>query len=104
MDEFAKGATSVIKNLDDIAVFGVGMFGPEGDAIKDSGQGKGVFRGAVAFGGGDLPGSTVAIAAKILNGEDYPEVTWDPLALATLVNGELAIQPMPNAGVLTDTP
>ena len=104
MDEYAKGATSVIKNLDDVAVFGVGMFGPEGDAIKDSGQGKSVFRGTVAFGGGDLPGSTVAIAAKILSGEDYPAVTWDPLALATLVNGELVIRPMPNAGVLTDAP
>jgi len=104
MDEYAKGASSAIKNLDDVAVFGVGMFGPEADAIKESGQGKSVFRGAVAFGGGDLPGSTVAIAAKILKGEPFPAVTWDPLALATLVNGELVIQPMPNSGVLTVTP
>jgi hypothetical protein len=58
----------------------------------------------VAFGGPDLPGSTVAIAAKILNGEEFPEVTWDPMGLATLVNGELVIQPMANSGVLTDAP
>jgi len=104
MDEYAKGATSVITDLSKVAVFGVGMFGPEGDAIKESGEGKGVFRGAVAFGGPDLPGSTVAIAAKILNGEEFPEVTWDPMGLATLVNGELVIQPMANSGVLTDAP
>ena len=71
MDEYAKGANSVIKDLTKVAVFGVGMFGPEGDAIVESGQGKGVFRGAVAFGGGDLPGTTVGIAKKMLNGEKY---------------------------------
>ncbi len=104
MDEYAKGASSAIKNLDEVAVFGVGMFGPEADAILESAQGKGVFRGAVAFGGGDLPGSTVAIISKILGGEEYPEVTWDPLALATVVNGELSVVPMANSGVLSDTP
>ena len=104
MDEYAKGATSVIKNLDEVAVFGVGMFGPEGDAIVESAQGKGVFRGAVAFGGGDLPGTTVGIATKMLSGQDYPEVTWDPLALATAVNGELAVVPVANSGVISGTP
>ena len=104
MDEYAKGASSAIKNLDEVAVFGVGMFGPEADAILESAEGKGVFRGAVAFGGGDLPGSTVAIISKILGGEEYPEVTWDPLALATAVNGELSVVPMANSGVLSDTP
>jgi ABC-type sugar transport system substrate-binding protein len=104
MDEYAKGASSAIKNLDEVAVFGVGMFGPEADAILESAQGKGVFRGAVAFGGGDLPGSTVAILSKILSGGDFPEVTWDPLALATAVNGELSVVPMANSGVLSDTP
>ena len=104
MDEYAKGAGSVIQDLSKVAVFGVGMFGPEGDAIVASSKGDGVFRGAVAFGGGDLPGSTVAIARQILNGEDYPEVTWDPLALATAVNGELNIVPMANSGVISGTP
>jgi ABC-type sugar transport system substrate-binding protein len=104
MDEYAKGAASVIKDLNEIAVFGVGMFGPEADAILESAQGKGVFRGAVAFGGGDLPGSTVAIISKMLSGEEYPAVTWDPLALATAVNGELSVVPMANSGVVSGTP
>jgi ABC-type sugar transport system substrate-binding protein len=104
MDEYDKGATSVIKNLDEVAVFGVGMFGPEADAIIESSQGKGVFRGAVAFGGGDLPGTTVGIAAKMLAGEDYPEITWDPLALATAVDGQLSVVPVANSGVISGTP
>jgi ABC-type sugar transport system substrate-binding protein len=104
MDEYAKGGTSVIKDLSKVAVFGVGMFGPEGDAIVESGQGKGVFRGAVAFGGGDLPGTTVGIVTKMLSGEKYPEVTWDPLALATLVDGKLDVKPVANSGVISGTP
>jgi ribose transport system substrate-binding protein len=103
MDEYAKGATSAIKDLSKVAVFGVGMFGPEGDAIAESGQNKGVFRGAVAFGGGDLPGNTVAIAGKMLSGGDFPEVTWDPLAIATLVDGKLVVKPMNNSGVISAT-
>lgn len=104
MDEYAKGATSVIKDLSKVAVFGVGMFGPEGDAIVESAQGKGVFRGAVAFGGGDLPGTTVGIATKMLNGEKYDEITWDPLALATVVDGKLQVKPVANSGVISGTP
>ncbi len=104
MDEYAKGANSVIKDLSKVAVFGVGMFGPEGDAIVESSQGKGVFRGAVAFGGGDLPGTTVAIATKMLNGEKYPEITWDPLALATVKDGKLSVVPVANSGVISGTP
>jgi ABC-type sugar transport system substrate-binding protein len=104
MDEYAKGDASVIKDLEKIAAFGVGMFGPEGDAIVESSQGKGVFRGAVAFGGGDLPGTTVGIASKMLGGESYPEVTWDPLALATVVDGKLDVKPVANSGVISGTP
>jgi ABC-type sugar transport system substrate-binding protein len=104
MDEYARGAASVITDLNSIAVFGVGMFGPEGDAIVESSLGHGVFRGAVAFGGGDLPGTTVSIARRMLSGEDYPEVTWDPLALATAVNGQLSVVPVANSGVISGTP
>ena len=100
MDEYAKGSSSVIKDLDQMAVFGVGMFGPEGDAIKASGEGKGVFRGAIAFGGGDLPGATADLVNRMLTGEDFPEVTWDALAIATLVDGELVMKPMANQGVV----
>ncbi len=100
MDEFGKGSASVVKDLAKMAVFGVGMFGPEADAIVASGEGKGVFRGAVAFGGGDLPGKTVGIATLMLNGDEFPEVTWDELGLATVVDGKLVMKPMANAGVV----
>jgi ribose transport system substrate-binding protein len=84
-----------------LATFGVGMVGAEQQAITESGQGKGVFRGAVAFGGPDLPKSTVDLAQKMLSGQQYPKVTWDPLALATLENGQLVIKPVANSGVIT---
>jgi ribose transport system substrate-binding protein len=100
MDEYGKGSSSVVKDLDKVAVFGVGMFGPEGDAIKASGEGKSVFRGAIAFGGGDLPGATADLVNRMLTGEDYPEVTWDALAIATLVDGQLVMKPMANQGVV----
>ncbi len=64
MDEYAKGASSAIKDLDKVAVYGVGMFGPEADAIIESSRAR-VSSGAVAFGGGDLPGTTVGIATKM---------------------------------------
>ena len=86
---------------DKLAVFGVGMVGAEQQAITDSGTGKGVFRGAVAFGGPDLPKSTVELAQKMLGGQEYPKVTWDPLALATLVDGQVVIAPVANSGVIT---
>ena len=103
MDEVAKGSGSVVKDLSKVAVFGVGMFGPEGDAIKAAAQGKGVFRGVVAFGGVDLPGKTVALVKLILSGEHFPEITWDALACVTPVNGELVIKPMTNQGVVVVT-
>ncbi len=100
MDEFGKGSTSVVKDLAKMAVYGVGMFGPEADAILASGENKGVFRGAVAFGGGDLPGKTTDLVNRMLTGQDYPEVTWDELALATLAEGKLVMKPMANEGVV----
>ena len=64
-----------------------------------------MFRGAVAFGGSDLPGKTAALVKKMLTGEDYPEITWDELACVTAgANGELAITPMANQGVITVGP
>ncbi len=102
MDEFAKGSGSAVKDLAKIAVFGVGMFGPEGDAIKASAQGKSVFRGAVAFGGVDLPGKTAALVKEMLAGEQFPEITWDELACVTAAaNGDLVTKPMINQGVIT---
>ena len=104
MDEIAKGGGSVIEDLSKVAVFGVGMFGPEGDAVKAAATGKGALRGVIAFGGGDLPGETAASSQKILNGEEYPAVTWDALTLVTAANGELVFTPMANQGVISVTP
>jgi ABC-type sugar transport system substrate-binding protein len=104
MDEIAKGSGSVVKDLSKVAVFGVGMFGPEGDAVKAAAAGTGALRGVIAFGGGDLPGKTADLVTKMLNGEDYPAVTWDELTLVTAANGELVFTPMANQGVLNITP
>jgi ABC-type sugar transport system substrate-binding protein len=104
MDEFAKGAGSVVKDLSKVGVFGVGMFGSEADEIMAAANGQGVLRGVIAFGGGDLQGKTAALATKMLNGEQYPEVTWDELALVTVVNGKVVETPMANQGVISITP
>jgi ABC-type sugar transport system substrate-binding protein len=102
MDEVAKGSGSVVKDLSKIAVFGVGVFGTEADAIMQSASGKSVFRGAVAFGGTDLPGKTAELVKKMLAGEEYPEITWDELACMTVGgDGQLATKPMVNQGVIT---
>ncbi len=101
MDEFAKGSSSAVKDLNKIGVFGVGMFGSEADAVMQSAAGKSVFRGAIAFGGTDLPGKTSALVKKMLAGEQYPEITWDELACATAGPSGLVMTPMVNQGFIT---
>jgi ribose transport system substrate-binding protein len=86
-DEFAKGSISVIKDLNKVAVFGVGMIGAEGQAVLDSATNKTVFRGTVRF-GGDLVARTNEIVAKMLQG-DITKVIYDPLDLVTIINGQL---------------
>lgn len=89
MDEFAKGpGLSVIDDLDQVAVFGVGMLGAEGPAVADSSLGKGVFRGTVRF-GGDLIGRTMQYAKIILDGGEYPKIIWDALDMVTAKDGKL---------------
>jgi len=93
VDEFAKGSNlSVIKDLNQVAVFGVGMIGAEGPAVLDSGSNKTVFRGTIRF-GGDLVGRTNEIVAKMLKG-DITKVIYDPLDIVTLVDGKLMAQPI----------
>jgi ABC-type sugar transport system substrate-binding protein len=87
LDEYAKGSISVIKDLNKVAVFGVGMIGPEGAAVLDSGTNKTVFRGTIRF-GGDLVGRTIEIAGKMMNG-DITKVIYDPLDIVTLIDGKL---------------
>jgi len=100
MDEYSKGpGLSVITDLNNVAVFGVGMIGGEGPAIADSSKGNGVFRGTVRF-GGDLVGRTIEYAGKMLNGEEVPNIIWDVLDLVTAVDGQLLAVPAESSGVL----
>lgn len=101
MDEYAKGeGVSAIGDLNKVAVFSVGLLGPEGPAVADSSTGKGVFRGTVRF-GGDLIGRTMEYATKMVNGEDVPQDIWDDLELVTSVDGKLMSVPVESATVLT---
>ncbi len=96
MDEFAKGpGLSVIEDLSQVAVFGVGMLGAEGPAVADSSLGNGVFRGTVRF-GGDLIGRTMQYATIMIEGGEYPKIIWDALDLVTSVDGMLMAQPVPD--------
>lgn len=102
MDEFARGpGLSVIDDLSQVAVFGVGMLGAEGPAVADSSTGNGVFRGTVRF-GGDLIGRTMQYATIMIEGGDYPKIIWDALDLVTSVDGKLMAQPVPD-GILVLT-
>ncbi len=98
MDEFAKGqGVSAIEDLAKVAVFGVGMIGPEGQAVIDSASGKTVFRGTIRF-GGDLVGRTMEWAGKMLNGEK-PAVIYDPLDVVTVIDGKLMALPIEDTEV-----
>lgn len=105
----ASGASqAIIDSLGDssssgYATFGVGMFGPEGDTLLASANGEGVLRGCVAFGGGDLVGAMGDIVALMINGDDFPAVTWDALATVTSSDGTtLTTVQRPSSGVVTD--
>lgn len=88
MDEYAKGSgVSAIDDLNNVAVFGVGMIGAEGPAVLDSASNKSVFRGTIRF-GGDLVARTNEIVAKMLQG-DVTKVIYDPLDIVTIVDGKL---------------
>lgn len=110
-DEIAKGAESVIKDPTKIAIFGVGVIGPEATAIVAASKGDGFLRGAVSFGGVPDPTKPPALGEKgaalvklILDGKVYPRVVWDELDLVTAVNGNLVDVSMPNAGLFTGKP
>lgn len=93
LDEYSKGSNlSVIKDLNKVAVFGVGLLGAEGPAVLDSGTNKTVFRGTIRF-GGDLVARTNEIVAKMLKG-DISKVIYDPLDIVTVVDGKLMAQPI----------
>ena len=100
MDEYARGAGSVIEDLDKVAVFSIGLIGAEGPAVADSSTGKGVFRGTIRF-GGDLVGRTLEVATQMLNGQAVPADIWDDLELVTAVDGVLYAVPVESATVFT---
>jgi ABC-type sugar transport system substrate-binding protein len=106
LDEFAKGpGTSAIEDISKVAVFGVGMIGPEGQAVMDSATNKTVFRGTIRF-GGDLVGRTIDIAGKMMKGE-ITKVIFDPLDVVTLKDGKLMGLPIEQSeyfAVPTGTP
>jgi len=98
MDEFAKGpGVTVIEDLNKVAVFGVGMIGPEGAAVLDSASNKTVFRGTIRF-GGDLVGRTIEIAGKMMNGEIL-KIIYDPLDVVTAIDGKLMALPIQDTEV-----
>jgi len=98
LDEYGKGPSiSVIKDLDKVAVFGVGMIGAEGPAVLDSATNKTVFRGTIRF-GGDLVGRTIEIAGKMMNG-DITKIIYDPLDIVTLIDGKLMALAIPDSEV-----
>ena len=92
-----KVPSSVIKDLNKVAVFGVGMIGAEGPAVLDSATNKTVFRGTIRF-GGDLVGRTNEIVGKMLKGE-IMKVIYDPLDIVTLIDGKLMAQPIQDTEV-----
>jgi ribose transport system substrate-binding protein len=97
LDEYAKGAGSVIKDLDKVAVFGVGMIGAEGQAVMDSATNKTVFRGTIRF-GGDLIARTQEAVGKMLNGE-ITKVIYDPLDIVIMIDGKLMATPIEDTEV-----
>lgn len=84
--------------LNKVGVFGCGFIGPEADLLIASAQGKGVFRGAVAFGGGDLPGDMARSARLVYDGGSYEKDTWDPIGLVTVKSGAIDKQVVNNTG------
>ena len=87
--------------LGKVGVFGCGFIGPEADLLAASATGKGVFRGAVAFGGGDLPGDMARLAKKVFDGAGYQKDQWDPIGLVQFRNGAISKTAVNNTGVVT---
>jgi ABC-type sugar transport system substrate-binding protein len=89
-----------VVELDKIAVFGCGLIGPEEANLREASTGSGVFRGAIAFGGADLPGEMANLAKRVyLNGE-YEADAWDPIAKVYALNGEISRILVNNVGAV----
>lgn len=88
------------EDLKNIGIFGCGVIGSEEEYILDSANGKGVFRGAVAFGGKDLAGEMAKLAKKVLYDEGYEKDNWDPIAKVIVKDGNVARIEVANEGVV----
>jgi ABC-type sugar transport system substrate-binding protein len=104
----AAGASQIIEDMglsqeekDAMAVFGCGLIGPEAGMLVNAEKTKGVFRGATAFGGKDLPGDMARIARQVYSGSFEKDI-WDPISLVYSVNGEIRFNQVPNTGAVQD--
>ena len=103
----ASGAAQFIQDMglsqaeiDSMAVFGCGLIGPEEGLLIDAAANGGVFRGATAFGGKNLPGDMAALAQKIYSGEGYEKDTWDPISMVYAENGAAVYTQVQNTGAV----
>ena len=78
----------------------LGALPSEIDAFCASCVGNSTLRGIVSFGGLDLAQRTVELAKKMLNGEPYPEVTLDALAVTQGCPCPPVFIPVPSGGVI----
>ncbi|GHU91147.1 hypothetical protein FACS189485_01050 [Spirochaetia bacterium] len=74
--------------LDKIGIFGGGAMGPEVQQLKETSLGSGVFRGAVAFGGADLPGDVAELVYRVFKNDMPEKILWDPISLVSAENGQ----------------
>jgi ABC-type sugar transport system substrate-binding protein len=70
-----------------IGIFGGGAMGPETQQLKEASLGNGAFRGAVAFGGVDLPGDVAELVFRVFNNNIPDKILWDPISLVSAENG-----------------
>jgi ABC-type sugar transport system substrate-binding protein len=74
--------------LEKIGIFGGGAMGPEVQQLKETSLGSGVFRGAVAFGGVDLPGDVADLVYRVFKNDIPEKILWDPISLVSAENGQ----------------
>jgi ABC-type sugar transport system substrate-binding protein len=87
--------------LDRIGIFGGGAMGPEIQQLKETSLGSGVFRGAVAFGGADLPGDVANLVYSVFNNDIPEKILWDPISLVSAENGQEVRVLVKSTGAIT---
>jgi ABC-type sugar transport system substrate-binding protein len=77
---------SPVKDLSKFGTFASDVSDESLQAVKASIENKSAFRGVVKFGSDDLPGDTYRLVSKMINGETYEKVNFDPLTAITPKN------------------